>query len=102
MKVTTRMFLGSALSAVLLSTSVLAADGGGETPGPAVTPQRSGPIEQQAQSSSPREHMRLDDGQLDAVNAGQLLVLEPLPGVLPPVEVADPTGGTLEGLLGGG
>jgi hypothetical protein len=62
MKNTARITLGSALYTVLLSSSTMlaAADGGGETPGEAATPQRPDLI------------MRLDDEQLDVVKAGQL------------------------------
>ena len=72
MKNTTRMTLRSALFTVLLSSSTMlaAADGGGETPGPAVTPPSPGPIDQRAPSDPPQDHVRLDDGQLDAVKGG--------------------------------
>jgi hypothetical protein len=83
MKNTTRMTLRSALFTVLLSSSTMlaAADGGGETPGPAATPERPGPIESRAPSSPPGSPMRLEDGQLNEIKAGQIaLCLPPLLG----------------------
>jgi hypothetical protein len=70
MKVTTRMILRSALYTVLLSLStMLAADGGGETPSIAATIERPGLT------------IRLDDEQLDAVKAGQLVELPAPPEI---------------------
>jgi hypothetical protein len=74
MKITTRIFLGSALSAVLLSPSaMLAADQGGDTHSRAATTQRPGLIKQMTPASPPWGHMHLDDGQLDAIKAGQIV-----------------------------
>jgi hypothetical protein len=83
MKNTTRMTLRSALFTVLLSSSTMlaAADGGGETPGPAVTPPSPGPIDQRAQAKPPGGPMILGDTQLDEIKAGQIAVcLPPLLG----------------------
>jgi hypothetical protein len=75
MKNTTRMTLRSALYTVLLSSSTMlaAADGRGETPGPAaVTPSSPG-IDQRAQAKPPGGPMILGDTQLDEIKAGQEL-----------------------------
>ena len=81
MKNTTRMTLRSALYTVLLSSSAMlaAADGGGETPGPAVvTPPSPGPIDQRAQAKPPGGPMILGDTQLDEIKAGQALCADVL------------------------
>jgi hypothetical protein len=90
MKNTTRITLRSALYTVLLiSSTMLAADGGGETPSPAATPQHPGPIESRA--SLPGSPMRLDDGQLDAVKAGQLQLPPILSGDAPTISIGNTT-----------